>query len=134
MTTYAKVILTAAVLALPVVARADLEVHDQDGVSYVSGGVGDDERQALAAMSKRFNLKVIMATKTGHFMSDTKVRIEDAQGRALLETVAQGPLFFAQLKPGTYNVRCSYGGKEIKQTAHVGNGRQEQLTFVWATD
>ena len=124
----------AAILALAPLAAADLEVHTEKGVSYVSGGVGDDERQALKAMSDRFNLKVLMVLETGHFVSDATVRVENSQGQTVLDTVADGPLLFAQLKPGSYVVTCTLGGKELQQTAHVTDRTQQHLLFSWSTE
>lgn len=124
----------AAILALAPPAAADLEVHTEKGVSYVSGGVGDDERQALKAMSDRFNLKVLMALESGHFVSNATVRVEDSQGQTVLDTVADGPLLLVQLKPGTYTVTCSLGGKELRQRAHVTAGAQQQLVFRWRSE
>src|SRR6516165_5668823 len=84
----AVVLLLAAVAIQPGVAEAkDLVIHQQGDVSYVSGGVGE-EKEALAAASNRFNLKVTMALGTGHFVGDARVLIEDAHGRPVLDTTA----------------------------------------------
>ena len=127
--------LTACIVTRPVMAAAaDPQVHSQDGLSYVSGGIGDEERRAIETMSNRFNLKLTMALKTGDFVGDTRVRIQDSQSQTLLDTVADGPLFLAQLKPGTYTITCSLNGKELKETAHIASGKQEQLVFTWTAE
>lgn len=125
-------VLAAAILALPGVVAGSLYVNSQDGVSYVSGGVGE-ERQALEAMSNRFNLKLTMALTTGNFVSDARVRIQDHQGHTVLDTNADGPLLYAQLKPGMYTVTCSLDGKEIQKTAQISSGKQ-QLFFTWTSE
>ncbi len=118
-----------ATLVLSPIAAAELEVHTENGVSYVSGGVGDDERKALEAMNARFDLKITTALESGNFVSDVSVRIQDSEGRTVLETVADGPLLLAQLQPGTYSVTCTLNGKALKQTAHITTGSQRQLVF-----
>lgn len=135
LTIYARFVLLAVIFTLPAVAVGDdLEVHTQGGVSYVSGGVGDDELKALRAMSDRFNLKVTMVMQKGEFVSDAKVHIQDAQGQAVLDAASDGPFLLAQLPPGTYTVICTLNGKERKQTAHVGSGKQQQLIFRWTSE
>ena len=130
----ARLVVAAAVLALPAAAAGTLEVHNQGAVAFVSGGVGDEEQQALKAMIGRFNLKLTMALTNGEFVSDATVRIRDAQGQVVLDTIADGPLLFAQLKPGTYTVSCSLDGKDIQKTAHLTNGKRQQLVFTWPSE
>ncbi len=133
-TTRATLILAATILLLPLPAAGHLTVRNQDGVAYVSGGVGTEEMQALKAMSAHFNLKVTMATNSGHFVSDVEVRIEDSHGQTVLDTVADGPLLFAQLKPGTYTVICRRDGKPVTRLARVTDTKQHALTFTWPWD
>jgi hypothetical protein len=133
LTRSAQLIVVAGILALPPMAVGEVAVHTQDGVSFVSGGVGD-ERQALEAMGQRFDLKLTMALSTGHFVGDARVRIQSPQGRIVLDTLADGPLLYAQLQPGTYTVSCSLNGKELKQTAQITPGAQQELTFTWAAE
>jgi hypothetical protein len=129
----AQLVALVAILALPAMAAGDVAVHTQDGVSFMSGGVGE-ERPALEAMGQRFNLKLTMALSTGHFVGDARVRIQSPQGRTILDTLADGPLLYAQLQPGTYTVSCSLNGKQLKQTTQITPGAQQQLTFTWAAE
>ncbi len=128
------IFVAAVVLAAPLIRAAAVEIQSQNGVTYTSGGVGDDEQKALNAMSDRFNLRLTLALKSGLFVSDATVRIQDAQGTTLVDTVADGPLVFAQLKPGTYTVRCTLDGKELTQTAQVTDKGQRHLAFRWSSD
>jgi hypothetical protein len=130
----AALVFSAAIVSLPYSARAEPKVHEHDGVSYISGGVGTDERRDIEAMSGQFNLKLTMALSDGHFVGDTQVRIQDPKGNTLVDTVADGPLFYAKLPPGTYSVSCSLNGKETKRSATVGSGKQQQLTFTWPSE
>ena len=124
----------AVILALPALAAGELAVHTENGASYVSGGVGDDERKALEAMSPQFDLRLTMVLASGHFISDVTVRIQDASGRTVVDTVADGPLLLAQLQPGTYAVTCTLNGHALKQTAHVTSGTQRRLIFRWDSE
>ncbi len=124
----------AALLTMPAAGRAQVEIRLQNGVEYVSGGVGDDELKALNALRDRFNLKLTLALKSGHYVSDATVRIQDARGQTLVDTVADGPLLYAHLQPGTYTISCTLGGKELRQTAHVPDKGTQHLVFTWAAE
>jgi len=113
---------------------AELQVQNKNGVSYVTGGVSDDERTALTNMARDFNLKVTLAIKTGEFLGDAAVRIRDAHGDAVLDANTDGPLFYAKLPPGTYTVTIDRQGKELQKTAQVSSGHQTDLMFSWAQE
>ncbi len=129
-----RLVLAVALLVLPLTARAEPTVRSYQGVSYVSGGVSDDEARALEATGAKFDLKLTMALSSGHFVADTPVEIQDGKGQTVLEAVADGPVLFAQLPPGTYTVRCSLNGKPQQQTAHISTGKQERLAFTWKAE
>ena len=129
-----KVVLAAMIIAAPRLVAAEPTIHEADGASYISGGVGDEERRAIEAMGQRFNLKVTMALSSGHFVGDTEVRIRDSKGHTLIDTRADGPLLYAKLEPGTYDVSCTYNGREIKRSANITSGKQEQLAFTWPSE
>jgi hypothetical protein len=128
------VLLIVAMCALVPVATSAAEVHTQGGVSYVSGGAGTEERDELDAMSGRFNLKITMAISNGEYVGNASVRIVDAKGQPVVEAVAEGPFFYAQLPAGDYSVAATVNGKEQKQKVHVGSGGQQQVKLTWASE
>ena len=124
-----------AVLLVPMAgAWAELKVRNDEGVAYISGGVTADEQRALESMSGHFDLKVTMALANGHFLADTPIQIRDSHDKTLLDVVADGPLLFAQLPPGTYTVRCSLNGQHQEHTIHVNAGKQEHLACTWTSE
>ena len=69
----------AMALACPLQARAaadDLVIRTMGPVSYVCGGVAEDERQALAAREKDFNIGILFTQgAAGEFLSDVAVKL-----------------------------------------------------------
>jgi hypothetical protein len=45
------------------------EVHTEHGIRYVSGGIGQGERDMLRQMAGEYNLKLIFAVKQGNYLS-----------------------------------------------------------------
>ncbi len=88
----------------------------QGEVTFVSGGIGEDEHKALRAIQGQYNLHLTFAVKgSGEYASDVKVKIEDAKGHTILNTAAAGPHLFAKLKPGHYKVTADRDGHVITE-------------------
>jgi hypothetical protein len=104
-------------------------------VQYVSGGVGIDEEAAMRSVSKQYNLKMsFRMAGSGQYFADVKVKVNDAKGKAVLDTVSEGPCFFAQLPPGSYTVNAQNKGvartQKIALTAKPGPG----LNLFWPAE
>ena len=113
-------LLIAAVLISANVQADDVSPQPQtmNGVTFVSGGIGDSEIQAMKDMKKKYNLQLLFADKdTSSYMADINVKILGKKGATILESVSHGPFFFAQLNPGKYKIVASHEGQE--QSASV---------------
>jgi hypothetical protein len=110
-------------------------VSDQ-GIRYVSGGVGDDERAELDALSNQYNLRLLFAMQgSGEYLAAVRVNILDVHGVTVLAAESRGPWFFTQLPAGDYIVDVSTPGQGLqepqRQTAHIGGSGQSRLDFRW---
>ena len=108
-----------------------IAVQEQNGIQFISGGVGTEERDALQAMKGRFNLELTMATPSGKYIGSTMLRIVNPEGKAVLETRTDGPIFMAKLPPGQYTIQAEAGGQKMTRTASVGSGGTQQVTMTW---
>lgn len=109
----------------------DYEVKNYEGTPYLSGGVGEFAREALEQQAADFNLKLVFATQSGHYLADVNVLIESRDGNDVLRAVADGPWLYAQLPPGTYTVTAEAAGDVKSQTVRVGGQGRRQLSFYW---
>lgn len=130
--------ITALLLALFVIPLAwsqqPLQVQEQQGVSFVSGGFGEDERDQLRAMQGQFNLKLVFALDAGNYLAGINARIEDQQGSTLVETTSDGPILMANLPAGTYTVVVDHKGNEKQRTVEVGSQGMTDVNFTWRAD
>lgn len=101
-------------------------------VSYVSGGVGEDSRERMKAFAAAFNLKLLLAHRSGSYMSDVEVVVADTKGKQLIKANADGPIFMAKLPAGVYEVAATAVGQTQRQKVTVNNSRQAVLHFRWA--
>jgi hypothetical protein len=127
----------AMVVAVALTSTAALAAptpHQQNGVTYVNGGVGLEEQAAMKAQRADYNLLLTFATQqSGAYRSDIQLDIMDAKGTDLLSVANVGPMFFAKLTPGTYRISASAEGKTFKRTIKVGNAPKE-IVLHWEND
>jgi len=99
-------------------------------ITYVTGGVGEEERGALQATKKEYNLYVMVADKTGHFLADTQIIIHDPKGGEVLNATA-GPIFYAKLPAGSYTVEAVNQGQSKKQNIVIHGSEASHAFFSW---
>ena len=123
--------LLIALLGVPALA-AD-RVAMVSSVPFVSGGIGFDEQQSLAARAREFNLKLLFTLNEGNYVADVGVVIRDARGTTVLQHEALGPFVMAKLPSGTYNVTATYEGRTHTRQVSVGNGLRTEH-FRWPSN
>jgi hypothetical protein len=126
--------LALTVSLTPAVMAAPAQPQQQNGVSYISGGVGQDEQNAMRALRADYNLRLTFATRqSGAYRSDVQLDILDAKGNSVLSAANTGPMVFAKLPAGTYRISASAEGKTFKRSVKVGNAPKE-MTLHWEND
>ncbi|MBW1802421.1 MAG: carboxypeptidase regulatory-like domain-containing protein [Deltaproteobacteria bacterium] len=108
-----------------------IEVKEYQGISYISGGIGSDERKALLQTGKAYSLKIMFAVKGGAYLADVKVVIKNPAGKKLFEGVSEGPWMFIKLRPGKYQVSAVADGKVLNKAANVNENGQTEIRFYW---
>jgi hypothetical protein len=108
--------------------------HQQNGITYINGGVGQEEQGAMRAQRADYNLQLTFATnQTGAYRSDVQLDIADAKGNNLVSMANTGPMFFAKLPPGIYRISAAAEGKTFKRSVKLGTGAKE-MTLHWEND
>ncbi|MEE4376594.1 MAG: carboxypeptidase-like regulatory domain-containing protein [Candidatus Competibacteraceae bacterium] len=129
-----KLWLLAIISGLPFITAqaAELVAKKYNEVAYVSGGIGDQEQAALKAMADEFNLNLVFAVEEGgNYLSDVAVRVYDAQGALALDVISDGPMLYANLPAGQYNVEVSGFGEIYQQNIEVSESGRESVNFTW---
>lgn len=112
------------------------EGHSSDDVSYVTGGVGSDERAAIEASKADYNLYVLSASTSGEFVGDTRVVITRSHAGEAEEVlnVDSGPLLYVRLPAGNYKLVASLGDVTKEQTFTVNaKGKASTIRLSWKT-
>jgi opacity protein-like surface antigen len=123
-----------AVALTSTAALADTTPQQQNGITYVNGGIGQEEQDAMKAQRADYNLLLTFASKqSGAYRSDVQLDITDAKGTDLVSAANTGPMFFAKLPPGTYHISAAAEGKTFKRTVKVGKAPKE-IILHWEND
>jgi hypothetical protein len=107
----------------------------QGGVTYVSGGIGQEEAQAFEAAASQYPLALEFAIKhTPHaeYTANVHVIVTDTQGTRVLDTHSDGPFLLAKLPTGRYTVTAERHHETLTRTIHVANHKPTHVMFLWA--
>lgn len=107
-----------------------IETIRTDGIEYMTGGFGYDERQEMAAMAKAFNVKAVFSAQSGDYLADVVVTITKVSGAVVMKLPGAGPWLFVKLPPGKYAINAVYEGKEKNQVIDAGR-RLKTIMFRW---
>ena len=107
------------------------QIQQQGGVSFVSGGVGQDESQALRSAASQWPLSLRFTARSGEFLADVHVTIEDAHGTSVLDTTSRGPYMLVKVPPGRYSVHVSHAGISKTSAVTVRASGTARTTFAW---
>lgn len=122
-------------LAVPAVAQDALqdlpEVMRQGDVTYMTGGVGLEERDAMKTVAKDYNLYISNANKYGKFTADVTVVIKDKNGKEVFTSNEVGPLLYVKLPAGSYTIEAKSGDEGMTRKVSVGEKKGTNVHFVW---
>jgi hypothetical protein len=109
-------------------ASAQQERVNAQGLAYVTGGVGLDEREAMTQMAGRYNLRLEFAQQNRDYLGEIAVRLT---GPATFEAVSDGPWLMVKLPPGEYGLTAVSGGVSKSETVSVPNAGLKTLVLHW---
>ena len=94
-----------------------LDVMTENGISYLSGGVSDEETEQLKSLADDYNLRLLLTGLSGEFLGGATMVLKDASGAALLTLREAGPEVYARVPAGKYTVEVTNAAGVSKSTA-----------------
>ncbi len=111
-----------ATTVAPNAALATLEPQTYNGVTYMSGGVGENERDLMRQTGDAFNLWLWFVLKgTPNYLADLRALVIDAKGNPVVDVITDGPWLFAKLSPGKYTIRLPDGRQRSVSVGAAGH-------------
>jgi hypothetical protein len=106
------------------------DVRMRGDISYITGGVGDEETEAMKSERGDYNLHIMNSDANGHFAGTRNILISDAKGNELLDADS-GPLFYANLPKGRYIVEASSNSETKRKKVNITGNKPANVHFVW---
>ena len=97
-------------------------VQMEDGISYITGGVGDEELAFLKEQEACFNTRILLKEKNGDYIGNAEAVFTDAKGEVVLTVDGAGPYLYANMPKDIYKVKFTrHNGKEKEAKIKVGD-------------
>ncbi len=107
-----------------------IQRQEQNGIAYLSGGIGEDEAKAIQ-QSTGYNLHMTFSVgPQDEYIPDVELLVQNAQGPVLTLSQA-GPLAYVQLPAGKYTVVATRNGEAKTDTTDVSSAGARNLVFHW---
>ena len=106
----------------------------QGEVSYITGGVGKAEADAMKHVARYYPLAlefVLKAKPQDEYLSKVKVRIKDAHDRMVLDVTSDGPFLLAKMPAGKYTVSAERNGKVEHRQVEIAANEHRRIVFEW---
>lgn len=110
---------SGAIPALP------LELLTENGVSYISGGIGDEEVAQLKAQEAQYNIQLTITNGSGAYASNVVLTLKDAKGASLVSINDAGPKVFFRAPAGSYTVETNDGKKLVIKAPAKGAAKAQ---------
>lgn len=103
-----------------------LQAKTVQGVTYLCGGVGEEELSYMKQQARDYDLMLTFAARDGSYLADVGVVINNAAGASVLQTRCDGPMLLVDLPAdGTYRVHAEVNNYAIDKTVKVRSSGQQ---------
>jgi len=117
-----------------------LQAKSENGVSYLCGGIGQEEAEQIKQRARDYGLMLTFAARNGSYLANVHVEIDDAKGIPLLNTTCDAPMMLVDLpQAGNYRVRAEAGGytvtRMITKSVHaISSGQVRTIVMAWPAE
>lgn len=118
---------SGAIPALP------LDIMTNGNVTYVTGGIGDEEMEMLKSRENDFNVHLLLTSTHGEYIGGVMVRVLNEQGQEVLTANDAGPYLYVKLPPGKYTLEgtATQGGiKSVKVNAPASGFTKAHIVYI----
>lgn len=115
-------------------AEAPGEALDLSGISYLSGGIGSDEAEAMKAQASHHALALTFAQHTDGqdvYLASVPVVISKDDGTQVLDIVTEGPYLLINLPEGRYHIAATHRQQAKTAEVTIQAGTHVKRTFLW---
>ena len=131
----ARLILSAACLTFSSMVFAQIpDTQYSQGISYISGGVGEGEAEAILIESKQWPLLLELSqleNGRGVWIFGAKIKVLNTKNQVIFDAQADGPYMLINLTAGQYQIEASYQGSIQKKSVLIQGSGPQKLAIFW---
>lgn len=112
-------------------AKLNASNSSQAGISWISGGVGDDARDEMRKAASAYNVLVVFSERGGAYLAEIPFTVSRRDGREVLAGTTDGPLLYIKLPAGSYRISAQIDGNWQSKRIQAGtSGRPVRTMFI----
>jgi hypothetical protein len=122
-------------LCTPSVQADVLKLQRQGEYTFITGGIGDDERAFLEAQAPKYPIQLVIRNN-GQLMDSKEIliRVKNVSGELMVEAKALGPFFYINPPAsGRFTLEAQLGAQSIVMTKDLVGRRYLNLVFDFTT-
>jgi len=135
MKTLFKMIISIQLLMMSSWALSQIpETQYSQGISYITGGVGEGETVAILAEAKQWPLLLEMSqieNGRGVWIFGAIIKIIDSKKQVIFDAQADGPYILINLVPGDYVIEAAYQGVAQKRVLSIKSDSSQKISLFW---
>ena len=132
---YIKSIVSAICITCSSIAFAQIpDTQYSQGISYIFGGVGEEESQAILAEAKQWPILLELSqleNGRGVWIFGAKIKITNAQNQVIFDAQADGPYMLINLPAGNYLLEGIYQEVLQKRSIAVKTALPQKISLFW---
>lgn len=105
-----------------------------NGISYITGGVGEEESLAIVAEAKQWPLFLELSqleNGRGVWIFGANIKILNSKQQVVFVAQAEGPYMLINLDAGDYSIEASYQGVVQKRAISVKANTPQKVSIFW---
>ncbi len=126
------VLILALFLAQIAYAKPLIALKSHAGIAYLSGGIGEEEVQAMRAQAKKFTLNLLFSEGTsGRWVTNVNVNIYNEQDERVFRIVGSKPMLYVNLPAGTYLILANNNGQKLRHKLTIDDSSNKKVILNW---
>lgn len=112
-------------------AKLNASNTSQAGISWMSGGIGDEARDEMRKAASGYNVLVVFSERGGAYLAEIPFSVSGRDGREVLAGTTDGPLLYIKLPAASYRLSAQIDGNwQSKRIYASTSGRPVRTMFI----
>jgi hypothetical protein len=104
----------------------------EQGISYMTGDISEEEVEVMRQHTQQFNLRIIFSEgKSGRSITDVNVSIYDKGNTLIFDVMGLQPQLLVNLPTGTYKIVANYNGVKQSHSLSITTDKPKKIILNW---